>query len=96
MKPYDLVIKGGTIVTADHTFQGTIGILDEKIAYIGGPDEEPDAEKTMDLTGYHILPGVIDPHIHFQDPGFTHREDMTHGTLAASERCEGYQKVSRQ
>lgn len=86
---FDLLLTNATIVTAEDTFRGEIGVQDGKIAYVGqtglafsGNLAEPD--RVIDLSGKHILPGVIDPHIHFQDPGFTEREDFAHGTMAAA------------
>lgn len=85
MEEMDLILKNGTIVTAETSFCGTIGIKDEKIAFITTSDTiDFPAKHTLDLSGLHILPGVIDPHIHFQDPGYTEREDFEHATLAAA------------
>ena len=41
-------------------------------------------EQWVDLEGALVLPGVIDGHVHFDDPGFTHREDFASGTSAAA------------
>ena len=85
MKEVDLLLKNGTIVTAEETFQGTIAVRDGKIAAVLSAGEcDIPAKETLDLQGLHILPGVIDPHVHVQDPGFTEREDMEHATLAAA------------
>lgn len=85
MKELDLLIKNAKIVTADTTFSGQIGSRDGKIVYIGAAGEEaPAAAKTVDISGKYLLPGAIDPHCHFQDPGFTQREDFEHGTMAAA------------
>ncbi len=43
-----------------------------------------DDEERVDLRGALVLPGVIDGHVHFDDPGFTHREDFETGTRAAA------------
>ncbi len=43
-----------------------------------------DDEERVDLGGALVLPGVIDGHVHFDDPGFTHREDFETGTRAAA------------
>ncbi len=44
----------------------------------------PDDEEVIDASGLLILPGGIDPHVHFDDPGYTDREDFYHGTAAAA------------
>lgn len=53
-----------------------------------GLGEEPPADwvadEEIDLGGLLVLPGVIDGHVHFDDPGFTHREDFATGTRAAA------------
>ncbi len=41
-------------------------------------------DETLDAAELIILPGGIDPHVHFDDPGYTHREDFEHGTCAAA------------
>lgn len=84
METMDLVLKNGIIVTEQESYAGTIGIKDGKIVVLGGQEYEMDATREINLSGKYILPGVIDPHVHFQDPGFTDREDFFHGTMAAA------------
>ena len=43
-----------------------------------------DSEEVLDITGLTIAPGLIDTHIHFRDPGFTYKEDLHTGSLAAA------------
>ena len=84
MEKMDLLLTNGKIVTSDETFSGAIGVKDGKIAFIGQNALKIEAKNVIDVAGKYILPGVIDPHIHFQDPGFTEREDFMHGTMAAA------------
>ncbi|MCD8039076.1 MAG: dihydroorotase [Lachnospiraceae bacterium] len=88
MEKTDLLLTNGNIVTADETFPGVIGVKDGKISFIGSSSLHVQlhvqADRAIDLSGRYILPGVIDPHVHFQDPGFTDREDFEHGTMAAA------------
>ena len=44
----------------------------------------PPARETLDATGLHVLPGAIDVHVHFRDPGYPHKEDFASGTAAAA------------
>ena len=44
----------------------------------------PPAAETLDATGLHVLPGAIDVHVHFRDPGYPHKEDWASGTAAAA------------
>lgn len=80
----DKVLVNGTIVTPFGRYKGAIGIKDGKIAYISTDNPDIEAKERIDVQGKYILPGVIDAHIHFQDPGFTHREDFEHGTAACA------------
>lgn len=43
-----------------------------------------DEKKIIDLKGKYVLPGLIDPHVHFRDPGMTHKEDFFTGSCAAA------------
>ena len=48
------------------------------------PDVEVEAEKVLDASGKHILPGFIDPHCHMRDPGLTQKEDFLYWNLCGS------------
>ena len=76
------VIKGGTIVAADRTYEADILIEGEKIKAIG---ENLSGEKTLDAAGAYIIPGGIDPHTHLEMPfmGTTAAETWESGTFAA-------------
>ena len=54
------------------------------IAAVGAPDAMPAAKETLDASGLHVLPGAIDVHVHFRDPGYPHKEDWASGTAAAA------------
>lgn len=41
-------------------------------------------DETIDAEGLHLLPGIIDDHVHFRDPGLTHKEDLHTGSLACA------------
>src|SRR5574340_1095552 len=83
MKIYRALVNG-TIVTPEGRFQGGIGISEGRIAAIAAKADVFAGGEIIDCTGKFILPGIIDAHIHFQDPGFTHREDFVHGTAACA------------
>jgi len=80
----DLIIKGGLVVTPDSVFPASIAIRDGKILAVGSDDAMPPAAEIVDATGLHILPGAIDVHVHFRDPGYPHKEDWASGTAAAA------------
>jgi len=80
----DLVINGGTIVSPYAEYRASIAIKDGLIHAIGVLEAMPDAKETLDATGMHILPGAIDVHVHFRDPGYAQKEDFGSGTAAAA------------
>ncbi|MDH4066770.1 MAG: amidohydrolase family protein [Acidobacteriota bacterium] len=84
MPAFDLLITGGTLVSAGRPHQGTVAIRDGRIADILAVDEAPPAEATFDARGLHVLPGVVDPHVHTRHPGGEAREDFASGTAAAA------------
>jgi allantoinase len=55
-----------------------------KIVAIGASLPAEAGEETLDAEGLRVFPGAIDPHVHFDEPGFTEREDFAHGTAAAA------------
>ncbi len=84
MEQVDLVIHGGTIVLPRGRIAAAIAIKDGTIVAIGEDTAMPEARERLDATGLHILPGAIDDHVHFRDPGYTHKEDFESGTAAAA------------
>jgi dihydroorotase len=79
---FDLVIRGGTVVNQDGVWQGDIGIRGGRIARLGAIPQGA-AGETFDARGLHVLPGVIDSHVHFREPGGEDREDLETGSRAA-------------
>src|SRR6266851_6536576 len=80
----DLVINGGTIVSSDASYRASIAIERGAIHAIGAAEAMPAAREVLDATGLHVLPGVIDVHVHFRDPGYPQKEDFASGTAAAA------------
>jgi dihydroorotase len=80
--PYDLLLRGGTVVNHDGRGERDIGIRGGRIAALGGLSGATGAE-TVDAAGLHILPGVIDSQVHFREPGLEHKEDLETGSRAA-------------
>jgi dihydroorotase len=79
---FDLILSGGTVVNQDGAGARDLGIRDGKIAAIGSLSGASGGEE-IDCRGLHVLPGVIDTHVHFREPGFTHKEDLETGSRAA-------------
>jgi len=79
---YDLVVLNGTVVNQDGAWVGDIGIRDGKIAGLGAIGAQAGAH-AIDARGLHVLPGVIDSHVHFREPGAETKEDLESGSRAA-------------
>ena len=77
---FDLVLKNLKLVGESGEFY--IVIQDGKIAKISKTPISADNE--MDIKGQYVLPGLIDPHVHFRDPGLTYKEDFKTGSMAAA------------
>jgi dihydroorotase (multifunctional complex type) len=83
-EPFDLVVRGGTVVGAGQTRRLDIGIRGGRFAAVAEPDAlEAPATDVLDATGLQVLPGVIDGHVHFREPGLEHKEDWGTGSRAA-------------
>ena len=76
----DLVIRGGRVVTATGIATVDIAIRDGVIAAVG-PNLASTADE-IDATGFHVLPGGIDSHVHFNEPGHTDWETIANGSAA--------------
>ena len=70
------------MVNQDGAAVRDIAIANGRIAAIGSFEQGLAAE-TIDCTGLHILPGVIDTQVHFREPGLTHKEDLETGSRSA-------------
>ena len=79
---YDLILKGGIVVNHDGEGTRDIGVRGGRFAGIGDLSRAS-AGEVIDCRGLHVLPGVIDSHVHFREPGLTHKEDLETGSLGA-------------
>ena len=91
-----ILLQDATIVTAEKVGKGSILICEDKIKEVWWAESEdysfrvdmfkskhPEAQ-VNDLTGKHIIAGGIDAHVHFRDPGLTHKADMATESRAAA------------
>jgi dihydroorotase (multifunctional complex type) len=81
----DLVIKGGTVVSAHKQERADLAIEDGKIRHVGDVESHA-GRRVIDASGLLVLPGMVDTHVHLMDPGPTEREDFPTGTNAAAAR----------
>jgi len=81
-----MIIKNGlcALPGADKLERCDLRIEGETIAEIAETIAPAPGEAVIDASGLELFPGAIDPHVHFDEPGFTHREDFYHGTMAAA------------
>lgn len=81
------LIKGGRIVNEGRVFEGAIVIDDEKIVdVIEGRNVPQDSSyaSVVDAKGCYVLPGIIDTHVHFREPGMTEKADIESESRAAA------------
>ena len=80
----DLIIRNARIVAEDAVFLGYVGIAEGKIVVMGPGEPSCQADQLVDAQAMTMLPGAIDTHPHFFEPGAEEREDLEHGTQAAA------------
>ena len=91
-----MIIEGGTIVNEGRTFKGTVVIDNDRIVDVieergerreerGESSQRPTANsQRLKATGCYVLPGIIDEHVHFREPGLTEKADMATESRAAA------------
>ena len=82
MKNYKILIKNGTIVDSKTQIKKDVLISNGKIKKVE-KNINPQADRIIDACQKFIIPGVIDPQVHFREPGLTHKEDIKSGARAA-------------
>jgi len=80
----DLYLKNAQIATEEGVFEGGVLIVGEEIVQIVEGDVSIDAAQVIDLGGKTLLPGVVDDHVHFNEPGREHWEGYQTGSMAAA------------
>lgn len=79
------LIKNALLVNEGRTFRGHVLIEDRLIADIIEGDEAPSgADRVVDASGCYVIPGVIDDHVHFREPGLTRKADIESESRAAA------------
>lgn len=86
MARYDLIVRNGTLVLPWGDMRADLAVTAGRIAAIGAAAGD-EAETVLEARGLHVLPGIIDPHVHFRDSGQGHvdasGETMETGTRGA-------------
>jgi len=79
------IIRNATIVNEGEQFVGSVVIEDEMIQSVLTEDDSTQTyENEIDATGLYLLPGVIDDHVHFREPGLTHKADIASESRTAA------------
>jgi allantoinase len=81
MSSLDVIIRGGQVVTPAEVRKADIGILNGRIVELG-PTIPYSARETIDASGLHVFPGLIDSHVHFNEPGRAEWEGVETGSKA--------------
>jgi dihydroorotase len=73
-----IIIRNGTIINEGRASKGDILIVKDLITAIGEVDDSllPPGIKVIDAEGRMVMPGIIDDHVHFREPGLTHKADI--------------------
>lgn len=82
MAQYETIFKNGIVVNQDGEGPADIAVANGRIVALGALGGAS-AAQTIDCSGLHILPGVIDTQVHFREPGLTHKEDLESGSRGA-------------
>ena len=82
------LIKNATLVNEGQTFVASVFVSDGKIAKIVRENQVPEpvegpVHRVIDATGKYLIPGIIDEHVHFREPGLTHKADIYTESRAA-------------
>lgn len=78
------ILKGATIYRDGAFEQGDLAFEGATIVAVGGAIEPREGDRTVDLTGRCVVPGLVDVHVHLREPGFTSKETVATGTAAAA------------
>ena len=82
--PVDLLLTNAQVVTDEAVFSGGVAVQDGKIADVVEGDATIAAREVVDLGGKLLLPGLVDAHVHFNQPGRDHWEGYRTGSMAAA------------
>src|SRR4051794_21559196 len=83
MRP-NLYLRNAQVVTETATFRGGITIVDGRVSQWVYANPDLEADEVIDAGGRLVLPGLVDAHVHFSEPGRSHWEGFATGTRAAA------------
>lgn len=91
MSTVDMIIRGGQVVSPDRIVPASVAIEGGVIVAVGHDDVMPAGREEVRADGLYLLPGAIDSHVHFRDPGYPQKETWQSGSAAAA--CGGVTTV---
>ena len=83
MQNKNLLIKNGYLANSNDISKRDVFISNGKISEVGDLSHIQ-SDYVIDASNQYVLPGIIDPQVHFRDPGLTHKEDLHTGSMAAA------------
>ena len=81
---FDVLIAGAELVSSTGRLRKSLAFKDGKIDALIDPGEAAPARETIDASGQILIPGLVDSHVHFREPGLTHKECFASGSRAAA------------
>jgi allantoinase len=79
-----MLVRGGNLVDELSVRRADLLIEDGRVAAVLPAEHDRAADRVVDATGLHVLPGLVDAHVHFNEPGRTEWEGFVTGTAAAA------------
>ena len=91
MKRYELIVQGAEVVLPGAVLTLDVGVRGGRIAALGESLDPAEAAVVRDASGLHLFPGMVDAHVHFNEPNFGHWEGFRSGSAAlATGGCSSY------
>jgi len=81
---FDLIVTGGQLASSSGLSPADVAVSDGKVAALLAPGTPVEARERIDATGRIVMPGVVDAHVHFREPGIVHKEGFATGGRAAA------------
>ena len=81
---FDMLVRRGRVVSEVGIAVQSVAISDGRVAALISGGDEPPAREVIEASDRLVLPGIVDSHVHFREPGLTHKEDFVSGSLAAA------------
>jgi dihydroorotase len=81
---FDMLVRRGRVVSEDGVDVRSLAISGGRVAALISGGDDPQAREVVEAADRLVLPGIVDSHVHFREPGLTHKENFASGSLAAA------------